>query len=311
MSGVLLAGLALIPLAAFELISPLPAAAQALQGVRRSGERLQEVLEAPVPVSDPKRPRPRVPGPGALHVRGLRCRHPGQSRWALEGVDLDLPRGARVAVVGPSGAGKTTLAWALLRFLPYRGSIALDGVETDELAGEELRRGVGIVEQDAHLFDTTIEENLRLARRSASEGELWEDLARVRLLDWVRSLPDGLATEVGEGGHQISGGQRQRLALARALLADFPVLILDEPGEHLDAPTARAVTAELLGAAGERTILLITHRYHALEEMDEVVVLDRGRVVERGTHRELLAGEARYAALWRERRDEDGLASGG
>jgi thiol reductant ABC exporter CydC subunit len=301
MNGVLLAGLALIPLAAFELISPLPAATQSLEGVRSSSERLQEVLDAPAPVVAPRRPRPRVPGPGAVEIRGLRCRHPGQARWALEGLDLDLPAGARVAIVGPSGAGKTTLAWALLRFLPYRGSITLDGVETDELAGEDVRRAIGLVGQDAHIFDTTIEENLRLARRAASKDELINVLASVRLLEWVHTLPEGLATEVGEGGRWLSGGQRQRLALARALLADFPVLILDEPGEHLDTATARAVTSELLAAAGPRTILLITHRRDALEQMDEIVMLDRGRVVERGSHSALLARGGRYAAQWRDR----------
>jgi len=298
MNGVLLAGLALIPLAAFELISPLPAATQALQGVRRSSARLGDVLGAELPVSEPRRPRPRAPGPGAVRVRGLRCRHPGQARWALESLDLDLPAGARVAIVGPSGAGKTTLAWALLRFLPYRGSITLDGVETDELAGEEVRRVLGLVAQDAHIFDTTIEENLLLARRTASERELIEALASVRLLEWVRTLPAGLATEVGERGRELSGGQRQRLALARALLADFPVLILDEPGEHLDAQTARAILDDLLAAAGGRSTLLITHRLARLEDFDEIVVLHAGRVVERGTHDDLLARGGRYAALW-------------
>jgi thiol reductant ABC exporter CydC subunit len=303
LNGVLLAGLALIPLAAFELISPLPTATQSLQAVRRSGARLTEVFDAPVPVGEPRRARPRVRGPGVVQVRGLRCRHPGQVRWALEGVDLDLAQGSRVAVVGPSGAGKTTLAWALLRFLPYRGSITLDGVETDELAGEEVRRAIGLVEQDAHMFDTTIEENLRLANRAAGERELTDVLAKVRLLEWVRTLPAGLGTEVGERGERLSGGQRQRLALARALLADFPVLILDEPGEHLDALTARAVTAELLDAAAGRSVLLITHRLDALEDMDEIVMLDRGRAIARGTHAELLARHPGYSALWREQRE--------
>jgi thiol reductant ABC exporter CydC subunit len=305
MDGVLLAGLALVPLAAFELISPLPAAAQALQGVRRSSARLHEVLDAPVPVSDPVHPRARASGAGVVRVRGVRCRYPGQERWALTGVDLDLPAGSRVALLGASGAGKTTLAWTLLRFLPYRGSITLDGVEIDELAAEEVREVVGLVAQDAHIFDTTIEENLRLARRSASERELLDVLARVRLLDWVRALPAGIATEVGEQGERISGGQRQRLALARALLADFPVLILDEPGEHLDARTARAVTSELLAAARGRTVLLITHRLAGLAEMDEIVLLERGRVAERGTHAALLArADGRYASLLREHGEE-------
>jgi thiol reductant ABC exporter CydC subunit len=300
--GVLLAGLALVPLATFELISPLPAAMQSLQGVRRSSARLAEVLEAPAPVNEPERPRARASGPGAVQIRGLRCRHPQQDRWALSGVDLDLPPGARVGLIGPSGAGKTTLAWALVRFLPYRGSIALDGVEIDDLPADEVRRVVGLVAQDAHVFDTTIEENLRLARREAGEGELLAVLEQVRLLQWVRSLPQGLATEVGEQGRHISGGQRSRLALARGLLARFPILILDEPGEHLDAPTARALTRELLEAARGRTVLLITHRLECIEEMDEIVLLEGGRVTERGAHTALMERDGRYAELFREQR---------
>ena len=307
LDGVWLAGLALVPLAAFELISPLPGAMQSLQGVRRSSERLSEVIDAEVPVSEPERPRARASGAGAVRIRGLRCRHPDQERWALSGVDLDLPPGARVALIGPSGAGKTTLAWALVRFLPYRGSIALDGVEIDDLPAEEVRRVVGLVAQDAHIFDTTIEENLRLARRDAGEAELLQALERVRLLDWVRGLPDGLATEVGEQGRLISGGQRRRLALARALLARFPILILDEPAEHLDLPTARALTSEFIDAARGHTLLLITHRLEGLQEMDEIVLLDGGRVAERGTHASLLGRGGRYAALWR----ESGLGDGG
>jgi thiol reductant ABC exporter CydC subunit len=301
-NGVLLAGLALVPLAAFELIGPLPAATQSLQGVRRSSGRLSEVIEAEVPVTEPPRPRARASGAGALRVRGLRCRYPQQERWALAGVDLDLTPGSRVALIGPSGAGKTTLAWALVRFLPYRGSIALDGVEVDDLPADEVRRVIGLVAQDAHIFDTTIEENLRLARRDASESELLDALERVRLLDWVRTLPDGAATEVGEHGRRISGGQSRRLALARALLARFPVLILDEPGEHLDLPTARALTSEFLDAAAGRTVLLITHDLEGLEEMDEIVMLEGGRVAERGTHASLMERDRRYAELWRDQR---------
>jgi thiol reductant ABC exporter CydC subunit len=297
---VLLTGLALIPLAAVELVSGLPAATQALAGVRRSGERLDAVMRAPAPVREPVSPTGLPPGPRAIAVRGLRCRHAGQCDWALDGIDLDLAPGARVGVVGASGAGKTTLAWTLLRFIDYvSGSVRLDDVELDRLDSEDVRRVVGMVAQDAHVFDGSVEANLRLARPSASEPELLCALAQVRLLEWVRELPAGLASEMGERGARMSGGQRRRLTLARALLAGFPVLILDEPCEHLDAATADAILADLLEATRGRSLLLITHRLAGLQGFDEIVVLDRGRVVERGTHEQLLSCAGAYAELWR------------
>lgn len=296
LNGVLLAVIALIPLTAFELVSGLPGATQTLRRVRRSGARVLEVIDSPATVREPPRPVALPPPPYALHVRGLRVRYPDRPGWALDGVELDLQPGRRVAVVGPSGAGKSTLAGVLLRFLPYqRGSVALDGVELVELDADTYRRVVGLVAQDAHMFDNTIEENLRLARREATEGQLLAVLDRVRLLDWVMGLPAGLATEVGERGARMSGGQRQRLAVARALLADFPVLVLDEPAEHLDVPTADAMLADLLDVTQGRTTLLITHQLAGLEQVDEVLVLDAGRVIERGTHAELVAAGGHYA----------------
>jgi thiol reductant ABC exporter CydC subunit len=300
LNGVLLAGLALIPLVAFELVTGLPAATQTLQRVRRSAARVLELLQTPPPVAEPTHPL-RVPAPPfALNARGLRYRYPGEERWALDGVDLDLRPGRRVAVVGLSGAGKSTLAGVLLRFLPYQdGSLTLDGIELADLDGDAYRRIVGLVAQDAHVFDSTLEENLRLARREATADELRTALADAQLLDWTEELPAGLGTEVGERGARMSGGQRQRLAIARALLADFPVLVMDEPGEHLDTKTADAIVADVLAVAREKATLLITHRLAALKDVDEVLVLDRGRVLERGTHARLLALDGRYAALWR------------
>jgi thiol reductant ABC exporter CydC subunit len=301
LNGVLLAGLALVPLVAFELVATLPAATQTLQRVRRSAGRVFAVTDHPVPVTEPTHPAPLPQPPLSLHARDLAFTYPGAARPALAGVDLDLTPGRRVALVGPSGAGKSTLAGVLLRFLPYvGGSVALDGVELDDMDGDECRKVIGLVSQDAHVFDSTLEENLRLARRSASVEELRGALAAVRLLEWAERLPAGMSTELGERGMRMSGGQRQRLAIARALLADFPLLVLDEPGEHLDTPTADAIVADLLAITRDRATLLITHRLTGLQEVDEVVVLVQGRVLERGTHAELLAVGGRYATLWRQ-----------
>ncbi|WP_033224780.1 MULTISPECIES: thiol reductant ABC exporter subunit CydD [unclassified Streptomyces] len=301
--GVALAVVVLTPLAAFEAVLGLPLAVRHRQRVRRSAARVYEILDAPEPVREPEHPRPAPTTPFPLVVRGLTARHPGQRRPALDGLDLTLESGRRIAVVGASGAGKSTLAQVLLRFLDAEGgTYTLGGTDTAALDGDDVRRLVGLCAQDAHLFDSSVRENLLLARRDATEADLRDALARARLLDWADGLPDGLDTFVGEHGARLSGGQRQRLALARALLADFPVLVLDEPAEHLDLPTADALTADLLAATEGRTTLLITHRLAGLDAVDEVLVLAGGRAVQRGPYaalaavdgplREMLAREA-------------------
>lgn len=292
LSGVLTAVVVLTPLAAFEAVLGLPLAVQYRQRVRKSAERVYEVLDAPEPVREPERPRQAPATPFPLVVQGLAARHTGQDRDALAGLDLTLEKGRRVAVVGSSGSGKTTLAQVLLRFLDAdAGTYTLAGVDAYALDGDEVRRLVGLCAQDAHLFDSSVRENLLLAKRDATEDELRAALERARLLDWADGLPEGLDTLVGEHGARLSGGQRQRLALARALLADFPVLVLDEPAEHLDLATADALTADLLAATEGRTTLLITHRLAGLEDVDEVIVLDEGRVVQRGPFAGLAAVE--------------------
>ncbi|MEU0171910.1 thiol reductant ABC exporter subunit CydD [Streptomyces massasporeus] len=292
LDGVTMAVVVLTPLAAFEAVLGLPLAVQYRQRVRRSAERVYEVLDAPEPVREPERSRQAPASPFPLVVAGLTARHAGQGRDALAGLDLTLEEGRRIAVVGPSGSGKTTLAQVLLRFLDAQeGSYTLAGVDAYGLRSDDVRGLVGLCAQDAHLFDSSLRENLLLARKDAGEEHLRAALGRARLLDWADSLPDGLDTLVGEHGARLSGGQRQRLALARALLADFPVLVLDEPAEHLDLPTADALTADLLAATTGRTTLLITHRLAGLEAVDEVIVLDEGRVVQRGPYAELLAAD--------------------
>ncbi|MFF8533878.1 thiol reductant ABC exporter subunit CydD [Streptomyces sp. NPDC015532] len=288
--GVLMAVVVLTPLAAFEAVMGLPLAVQYRQRVRKSAERVYEVLDAADPVREPEQPRPAPATPFPLRVSGLRARHAGQDRDALAGLDLTLEKGRRIAVVGTSGAGKTTLAQVLLRFLdPEAGTYTLGGADACGMDGDAVRRLIGLCAQDAYVFDSTLRENLLLARKDATEPEVRDALGRARLLDWVDGLPDGLDTLVGEHGARLSGGQRQRLALARALLADFPVLVLDEPAEHLDLPTADALTTDLLAATEGRTTLLITHRLAGLDAVDEVIVLERGHVVQRGVFAELVA----------------------
>ncbi|MFE5840461.1 thiol reductant ABC exporter subunit CydD [Streptomyces niveus] len=309
LEGVALAVVVLTPLAAFEAVAGLPLAVQYRQRAARSAERVCEVLDAPVPVREPAHPAAAPASPFPLEVRGLSARYAGQERDALTGVDLTLTAGKRVAVVGPSGAGKTTLAQVLLRFLDAReGGVRLGGTDAAALDGDTVRRFVGLCAQDAHLFDSSVRENLALARRDATDDDLRDALRRARLLDWVDGLPAGLDTLVGEHGARLSGGQRQRLALARALLADFPVLVLDEPAEHLDLPTADALTADLLAVTEGRTTLLITHRLQGLDAVDEVIVLDGGRVAQRGPYAELVAVEGPLRRMWeRERGPVGGL----
>ncbi|MGW2764681.1 thiol reductant ABC exporter subunit CydD [Streptomyces sp. NPDC001275] len=290
LGGVTVAVVVLTPLAAFEAVLGMPLAVRYRHRVRRSAERVYEVLDAPEPVREPERPRQAPASPFPLAVRNLTARYSGQDRAALAGLDLTLHEGRRVAVVGPSGSGKTTLAQVLLRFLDAEtGTYTLRGVDAHAVDGDDVRRLVGLCAQDAHLFDSSVRENLLLAKKDATEAELRDALARARLLGWVDALPDGLDTLVGEHGARLSGGQRQRLALARALLADFPVLVLDEPAEHLDLATADALTGDLLAATEGRTTLLITHRLAGLAAVDEVIVLDEGRVVQRGPYAELAA----------------------
>jgi ATP-binding cassette subfamily C protein CydC len=274
LNRVLVAMLALLALASFEAVASLPSAARELSSTLASGRRVVELVDREPEVRDPSIPLDPPVGSG-LALEGVTARYEPGAQPVLSDFDLGLEPGRRVALVGPSGAGKTTVTNLLLRFLdPAEGRVTLDGHDLRKYRQKDARATFALAGQEAHVFDSTIRANLLLARPDATEADLRVALRRAHLDAWVESLPEGLDTPVGEDGSKLSGGQRQRLTIARALLSDAPVLILDEPTAHLDPATARAVVDEAFAAAGDRSVLLITHREEGLDLVDEVVTLD-------------------------------------
>jgi ATP-binding cassette subfamily C protein CydC len=294
-----LAVVTLTALAAFEAVTALPVAGIQLGQARTSAARVTSVLDAPDPVRDPAAPLPPPAGPVRVRLRGARVRYEPGGPLALDGVDLDLAPGRRVALIGPSGAGKSTVAAVLLRFCELSGgSATLGGEALSAYAADDVRTVIGGCAQDPHIFDTTIAGNLRLARPAATQEQLASAADRAGLLPWITSLPLGWDTPVGAHGTAISGGQRQRLALARALLADPPLMVLDEPTAHLDPDSRRALTTDILTVTQGRATLLITHDLDGLDQVDEIVLLDHGRVAACGTHAELLRSDGLYRRMW-------------
>jgi thiol reductant ABC exporter CydC subunit len=293
-----LAVLTLTALASFEAVTVLPAAAVQLDQARVAAGRITAVTDTPDPVGEPAHPRALPPGPFSVVLLDATVRYEDQKAPALDRVSLDLPPGRRVALIGANGAGKSTVAAVLMRFRDLSGGAALlDGHDLASYAADDVRSVIGGCPQDPHLFDTTIRDNLKLARPGAADEELDAAAARARLLTWIRSLPQGWDTRVGTHGAAVSGGERQRLALARAFLANPALLILDEPTAHLDQETRRALTADLLHATEGRAVLFITHEPDGLDQVDEIVVLDQGRVAERGSHHELLHAGGLYQRM--------------
>ena len=299
LSRVPLAVLTLTALAAFEAVNALPAAALELGQARVAAGRIAAVSDAPDPVREPCRPRALPSGPVSIQLRDATVVYRPGGPPALDRVSLDLPPGRRVALVGANGAGKSTVAAVLLRFCALTsGTALLNGYDLASYAADEVRTVIGGCPQDPHLFAATIRDNLRLARPEATDEELAAAAGRARLLPWIASLPQGWDTPVGTRGAAVSGGERQRLALARAFLADPPLLILDEPTSHLDPPARRALTADLLDATEGRAVLLITHELDGLDQVDEIVVLDHGRIAEQGRHQQLRHAGGPYQRLW-------------
>ncbi|MGS0687063.1 thiol reductant ABC exporter subunit CydC [Nakamurella sp. GG22] len=280
---VLLAVIVLTPLALTDTVQAVGTAASTLRRSSAAVARLFGVLDTPaVTAAAPEHPVPLpVSGAGPLiRLRGVSARWPGVDHDAVTGIDLDLEPGKRIVVLGESGSGKSTLLAVLLGFLtPTAGTITVDGVDLAALDPDEARTHFGWCDQRAHLFDSTLAENVRLARPDASDDEVAAALRTAGAGPWLDRLPEGLDTRVGEHGQAVSGGERQRVALARAFLAGRPVLLADEPAAHLDPATADAVTRLLLTEAGDRSVVLVSHRPSDVGAADEVVVLEGGRRV--------------------------------
>jgi ATP-binding cassette, subfamily C, bacterial CydCD len=319
LDGVLLASVLILAIASAEAVGPLPMASRSLVSAGTSIARLAEVWDAPPPAPDPATqtrhvgtggqaplapgtptpptaPAPPPPRP-PLVLDGVTASYPGSTAPAVHDLDLELAPGRRVAVVGRSGAGKSTLASLSVRFLdPEHGVVHLDGTELTGLAGDAVRGVVALSPQDARVLAPTLRDELRLAAPDVADDHLDAALVAAGLDGFVASLPGGLDTPIGEAGSRLSSGQRHRLALARTLLVGAPLVVLDEPTADLDAVTGRAYLADALASAGERGVLLLTHDLRALPVVDEVIVLEYGRIVARGRHEELLASDPAYAA---------------
>ncbi len=299
MDGVMLAVLALMAQASFETIQPLPQAAQTLSASLASARRLFEIVgsDQPPTISLSSASKEMKQEVGLL-LENLTFTYPGSEKPVLLDVSFDLPPGKKLALVGPSGAGKSTLANLLLRFWDAPvGSIRLNGRDLVEVPEEAARGLFSVISQRTYLFNATVRENLRLANPDAGPEEIEQAARQAQIHDFIAGLPKGYETQTGERGLRFSGGERQRLAIARALLKNAPVFLLDEPTANLDPLTEGAILENLFAVAEGRSLLLITHRLIGLEHVDEILVMDGGRIVERGTHQVLLQQGGLYRRM--------------
>jgi ATP-binding cassette subfamily B protein len=262
--------------------------------------RIFEYLDLPVEVTDPAHPAEIDPAAvtGQVSFTGVTFRYPGADRDALTGIDLDIPAGSKLALVGETGSGKTTLAALLSRLYdPTAGRVRIDGTDLRDLRLTDLAAIVGVVSQETYLLHATVRENLRYARPDATDAEIEEAARAAQIHDLIAGLPDGYDTMVGSRGHRFSGGEKQRIAIARTLLRDPRVLVLDEATSALDTETERAVQLAFDRLAHGRTTITIAHRLSTVRDADQIIVLDHGAIIEAGTHSSLLADRGRYAAL--------------
>ena len=298
LNGVFLALLVLSALSSFEIVLPLPGAFQQLGSNLKAADRLFEIVDAQPAVSEPAQAAP-LPQNTTIAVEHLNFRYDAHEPYVLHDINMTLKPDQCIMLVGPSGSGKSTLTRLLLRFFDYHdGHITLGGRELRDYRQEDLYKLVSVVEQDTHLFNTTIRGNLMLARSDASEQEMIEASKKAQLHEFVQTLPKGYDTPVGEQGLLLSGGERQRVAIARAFLKNAPIVILDEPTVNLDAITEQNVLQAIRALRKGRTTLMVTHRLVAMDMANEILVLQDGHVVERGTHSALLQKEGVYWHMW-------------
>ncbi|GGQ13276.1 multidrug ABC transporter ATP-binding protein [Streptomyces pseudogriseolus] len=263
-------------------------------------QRIFEYLDLPVDITEREDPVRLERVKGEVRFENVTFGYDGKGGPVLAGIDISVPPGGSLAVVGPTGAGKSTLGHLVPRLYDVTGGrVTLDGVDVRDLDFDTLARAVGVVSQETYLFHASVADNLRFAKPDATDEELHAAAKAAQIHDHIAALPDGYDTVVGERGHRFSGGEKQRLAIARTILRDPPVLVLDEATSALDTRTEAAVQAAIDALSADRTTLTIAHRLSTVRGADQIVVLDSGRVVERGTHEELLEREGRYAALVR------------
>jgi ATP-binding cassette subfamily C protein CydC len=293
-------GMALVTLAvlaSFEAVLPLPAAYQYLGQTREAGRRLLEIVHSKPQVIFPD-VSIRRPHHFGVRFEKVCFRYNKKNDWALQEVDFQIYPGRRVAVIGETGSGKSTLIQLLVRFRdPASGCIRLGDMDVRDFGETDLRRHISVVTQQPHMFNTTLRENLQIARPGANDDELLCALNSAQLLDFVTTLPDGLDTWIGETAKLLSGGQVRRLAVARAILHNAPLWVLDEPSEGLDPVTEEKMMAAIKAHTTNRSLLLMTHRLIDLHWMDDIVMLEKGRIAAQGTHEEMLGGNTKYSSL--------------
>jgi len=298
LDGVYLSVISLGIMASFEAILPLPEAMQHWEANIRAGERLFEIMDSPAPVLDPPKALSR-PEKFDIQIKNLSFSYNHNAPLALRDITISVKEKGKIAIVGPSGAGKSTLINLLLRFWDYeRGEIRIGGRELKKLAQEDARACLAVVSQSTYLFSGSVRENLLRARPNASAAELERAVHLAELDDLIRRLPQGADTWLGDQGLQISGGERQRLAIARAILREAPILILDEATANLDAFTEQKILATIKKIAAEKTLLHVTHRLNGLKDFNEIFVLQAGEIAEQGTQEQLLKQKGLYYRLW-------------